>query len=425
MDRGHIRVCGTLTELQETLQLSERYQVWVNEFSEQKINTLENNLPGVSIKIISQSEDRNESVFNGDRATCLEFYNLPEHDSLNNVLDQLRLTDCIILNVAQIFPSLEQIFSHHTELFDQNALYPTQIPDHTTIPAKPSTIPANEHVGITIKRKHSKASFALIAKAFLIRDYLDESSYRVAFVIQLLNIVFSVGVFYFISLLVGDSAEPYLSDYGGDYFSFVLIGIAFSGYFGVGLSSFSNRLRQAQTTGTLEAMLATPARLSEIIISSSLWEYIMTTLRVVVYLAVGVLLMNANLNGNIFAATVILILTIITFSSLGIISASFVMVLKRGDPVAWAFSAVSTLLGGVYYPITILPDWLQMLARLLPITYALEGMRLALLQDASVNEILPQIVALIIFSVILLPGSLFSFRYAVKRAKIEGSLTHY
>jgi len=72
-----------------------------------------------------------------------------------------------------------------------------------------------------------------------------------------------------------------------------------------------------------------------------------------------------------------------------------------------------------------LPDWLQLLARLLPITYALEGMRLALLQDASIHDLLPQIAALSLFSVILLPGSLFSFRYAVKRAKIEGSLTHY
>jgi ABC-2 type transport system permease protein len=79
---------------------------------------------------------------------------------------------------------------------------------------------------------------------------IAEMSYRVSFLFQFLNIVFSVGVFYFLSRLIDKSSLiPSLASYGGDYFSFVLIGIAFTGYFGVGLSSFANNLRQAQTTG--------------------------------------------------------------------------------------------------------------------------------------------------------------------------------
>ncbi|MCK4727037.1 MAG: ABC transporter permease, partial [Anaerolineales bacterium] len=272
----------------------------------------------------------------------------------------------------------------------------------------------------------SPTSFLRTARAFLIRDFRIETSYRFAFALQLMNILLSVGVFYFISLLIGPSATPYLSRYGGDYFSFVIIGIAFAGYFGVGLSSFSSSLRQSQMSGTLEAMLTSPTRLSAIIVSSSLWAYLMTTIRVLVYLLVGALIMGATFGqGNLISALVVLVLTIITFSSLGIISASFVMVLKRGDPIAWLFSAVSTFLGGVYYPITILPEGLQWLARLIPVTYALDAMRLALLQGASLNELIPQILALCVFSVILLPSSLFAFRFAVQRAKVEGSLTHY
>ncbi|MEJ2265934.1 MAG: ABC transporter permease, partial [Anaerolineales bacterium] len=195
---------------------------------------------------------------------------------------------------------------------------------------------------------------------------------------------------------------PYLEAYGGDYFAFVLIGIAFAGYFGVGLSSFSSSLRQAQTTGTLEAMLTTPTALSTIILSSSLWSYLLTTLRVLVYLLIGDLFLKVNLGGgNYLGALIVLILTIISFSSLGIIAASFIMVLKRGDPITWLFNATSSFLGGIYYPVTILPGWLQFFSYLLPVTYALRAMRLALLQGASTATILSDILVLAVFSAIL------------------------
>ncbi len=263
------------------------------------------------------------------------------------------------------------------------------------------------------------------ALAFLRRDWRMQISYRFAFLLQFFGIFFNVFVFYFLSLLVGDSAAPYLADYGGSYFAFVLIGLAFSGYFGVGLRSFANNLREAQTTGTLEAMLLTPTRLSTIILSSGIYDYGYVTVQVLVYLALGALIFGVELNGNLPAALLILVLTIIAMTSMGIVAASFIMVLKRGDPVTWLFNTTSLLLGGVYYPVEILPPWLQALSRLLPITYALSAMRQALLNNASLQTLWPDIAALLVFCVLLVPLSLLSFRLAVHRAKIDGSLAHY
>lgn len=261
--------------------------------------------------------------------------------------------------------------------------------------------------------------------AFLSRDWRLQLSYRFAFFLQFFSVFFSVFVFYYLSLLVGDSAAPYLDAYGGDYFAFVLIGLAFSGYFGVGLRSFANNLRDAQTTGTLEAMLLTPSRLSTIILASGLYDYGYVTVQVVAYLMLGALIFNVQLGGNVAAAILILILTIIAMTSLGIIAASFIMVLKRGDPVTWIFNSVSLLLGGVYYPVEVMPGWLQLFSRLLPITYSLQAMRLALLSDASWSELLPDLAALAVFCVVLVPLSLLAFRTAVQRAKMDGSLAHY
>lgn len=262
--------------------------------------------------------------------------------------------------------------------------------------------------------------------AFICRDFINKASYKLAFFMEFAGIFFSVLSFFFLSELFGQAIIPHLKPYGGDYFSFVLIGIAFSSYLQVSLSTFAGSIRGAQTTGTLEALLVTQTGIPTIIISSSLYSFMRTSFSVLIYLLLGLLVFGVRMSGaNIPAAILILALTIIIFSSMGIISASFIMVIKRGDPVTWIFTSLSWLLGGVIYPISVLPDWLQKFSYLLPITYCLEGMRLALLKGFSTSALFPNILVLALFSVVLLPLSVGLFGYAVKRAKIEGSLTHY
>ncbi|MER3448075.1 MAG: ABC transporter permease [Candidatus Dadabacteria bacterium] len=255
---------------------------------------------------------------------------------------------------------------------------------------------------------------------------MTDTSYKFSFFMQLIGIFTSVLVFFFISKLIGDFGVKYLKPYGGNYFSFVLIGIAFFSYLRVSMQSLSESIREGQMLGTLEVLLVTQTEISTIIISSSLYSFIWASFRVGVYLLLGVFVFDVSVgNASILGALVILILTIISFSSLGIISASFIMVMKRGDPISWIFTNISGLLGGLYYPISILPSWLQKFSYLLPVTYSLEGMRLALLRGYSLSELMPNILGLAVFSVIALPISILIFEYAVKRAKIDGTLTQY
>jgi ABC-2 type transport system permease protein len=202
--------------------------------------------------------------------------------------------------------------------------------------------------------------------------------------------------------------------------------VAFTNYLEVSLDSFSSSIRNAQVTGTLEAILVTQTEIPTIIISSSLYSFIWTSFRVILYLIIGVLLFDLNISqANFTGAVVILLLTITTFSSIGIISASFIMVLKKGDPLGSVFAGLSWFLGGVYYPISVLPSWLRKFSYLIPLTYSLEGMRFALLKGYSLAALSPNIMGLGIFSVIMLPLSVLSFNFAVNKAKRDGSLTHY
>lgn len=261
--------------------------------------------------------------------------------------------------------------------------------------------------------------------AMFLQDFQTDISYRLAFLLQFASIFFSVFIFYFLSELIGEAAAGQINTQDGRYFPYVLVGIAFSGYFGVGLNSFASALRTAQSTGTLEALMMTPARLSTIIVGSASYSYLFTTLRVGIYLALGLALGVRFEGANWLAAGLGLLLAIIAFASIGIMAAGFVMVLKRGDPITWLVANLATLLGGVYYPVSALPHWLRPVAQLLPITYALELMRDALLNQASWSQLVSNLLALSGFCIVLFPLSLVVFRFAVRKARIDGSLAKY
>ncbi|GAB4270016.1 MAG: ABC transporter permease [Candidatus Promineifilaceae bacterium] len=261
--------------------------------------------------------------------------------------------------------------------------------------------------------------------AFLNRDLAHETSYRLAFLGTFANVFVRVLLFYFLSKFISTAATPYLGAYQGNYFAFVLIGITLGSYFSTGLSGFAHALREAQTTGTLEALLMTPAPLSIIIIGSALWSYAFTTIRVLAYLILGALLGMSFNQANFGAALVILTLAIIAFASIGILAAAIIMVIKRGDPVTGLLANAANLVGGVFYPVEVLPDWLQWLAKVLPLPYALHALRLALLNGAEWQTLWPDIAALLFFCLIGLPVSLLAFRSAIHYAKRDGSLTHY
>lgn len=262
--------------------------------------------------------------------------------------------------------------------------------------------------------------------AFIKRDFLIETSYRFSFMLRFLGIFFSAAGFFFLAKLFGKNISPYLEPYGGDYFSFVLIGIAISSFLATSMRSFSSSISGAQLQGTLESILITPTRISEIVLYSSIWNFISTAFDILVYLVIGIVIFGLRLNlANYAAAALVLVLTIVCFSGLGIISASFIMLLKRGDPISWVVASVSSFLGGTFFPIAVFPAWLQKLAYLFPLFYSLRAMRLALLKGYSFYALRYDVTALVVFIIAILPLSIFSFKHAVRVAKTEGSLGTY
>jgi ABC-2 type transport system permease protein len=262
--------------------------------------------------------------------------------------------------------------------------------------------------------------------AFIKKDFQIAMSYRFHIILRFGFMIATLFMFYFIGQTFSGSISPYLEAYGGSYFPYVLVGMAVSSFVSVGLSSLSADVRDAQVKGTLEALLSTPTSIFTILIGNSMWSFITSFLSSVIMLVGGMIFLNISIVVTQLIITfIVLLLTFIAFLTVGMLSAAFIMIFKQGSPIDVIFGSSSYFLGGIFFPLEVLPKPLQAVGYMLPITHSIRALRDLLLAHVNPVEIISPLINLIIFIIIVGPVSLIFFRYAVKRAKKNGSLIQY
>lgn len=261
--------------------------------------------------------------------------------------------------------------------------------------------------------------------AFFWRDLSIARTYRTVFVLEVVEALFGVAMFYYVARFVDSPQLQRALPQGGGYFAFSLIGFVFLDYLNAAMDTFDRSLEEARDAGTLEHLLVTQTSLPVILAGSAAYPFVVTTLRIAVYIAWGAALFGFPLRGANWPGVVaVLIATFLAFAGLGILSASYLLLFKRGNPAKWFFLSVSGVAGGMLFPISVLPDWLQTVARWNPVTYALDAMRGALLGGAGFPAVWQPLLALLLFAAVLLPLSMAVFSWALRRTKITGTLTH-
>ena len=258
-------------------------------------------------------------------------------------------------------------------------------------------------------------------RAFIKRDFLIEKNYKIAFFLRLAGMYLYLSVFYF----MGFWLEKNSSFFSGEFFLRVFLGIVFAKILLIPLNSFSESLRKEQLFGTLESLFMASKDNLRLLAGIVAYPLLYGFLETAIYL--GALVFIRLPGGiNIFFLLMGLFLGLISMTALGIISASFIMAFKRGDPVNFLLNAGMTLLGGVFFPVSILSGWLLKIAFLNPVTHALELIRIGFGFSGSLSVTpIESILFLTVFSLVILPAALYAFKLAVKYAKKTGSLGKY
>jgi ABC-2 type transport system permease protein len=268
--------------------------------------------------------------------------------------------------------------------------------------------------------------FVRVIVAFMRRELSALDGYRSAFVIRILGLGMAVATIVFLSRFVGAAANPHLAAYGGNYLGFMVLGVLAAEFQQVGVSGLAQRIRTSQMMGTLEAEIATPAPSWMVLGAPPTYEFVGAAIRSTAYLIGATLLLGLDLGRSNWLSVVLAVpLVIAVFSGLGLLAAGTTMLVRRLNPVSLIIGSLSFFLSGVLYPTTVLPDWLRAIGRLLPLTHTLAVLRGALLVGAGPAALADSFVALLIFAGLLAPIGAAVFAFALRRARIDGSLSHY
>jgi ABC-2 type transport system permease protein len=260
---------------------------------------------------------------------------------------------------------------------------------------------------------------------FFWRDLTIARTYRTVFVVEIVEALFGAATFYFVARFVDSPELRQALPQAGSYFAYSLVGFVFLDYLNAALDSFDHSLQEARDSGTLEHLLVTETSLPVFMAGSVLYPFLATTLRIAVYFLWSAALFGFPLgNANWLAVFAVLLAALLAFSGLGVLSASYLLLFKRGNPAKWFILGITSIIGGSLFPVRILPEWLQVVARWNPVTYALDAMRAALLTGRSIAAIWRPLAMLLLFAVVLLPLSMAVFAWAVRRTKVTGTLTH-
>jgi len=260
--------------------------------------------------------------------------------------------------------------------------------------------------------------------AYIKKEFLIEMSYKFAMMFSLLGISTTIATYFFIDRLFGNQMTSDLAPFATSYFPYVLVGNAFFAYVGLALGGFSGRIESEQSLGTLEVLFGSPTKLWVLMLAMVAWNTIYASAEVVGFFVVGGIGFGVDFSQiNWLSLISILGLSIVAFNSIGIIEAAWLLVFKRGLAAAWALNGLCALLGGVFFPVTVLPDWLQTIAAWNPITYAIHGLQLAIYQGTPITQLTHELWVLAAFCLVLVPLGLFSWNWALHRAKEDGSLS--
>src|SRR5947207_7249708 len=227
-------------------------------------------------------------------------------------------------------------------------------------------------------------------------------------------------------MYIGLSAPGLPKEQQAGFVLTLLIGTAVWSYLSVTFEGVSEMIILERWEGTIEYTFMAPISRFTHLIGSCWYAVAHGLLFTIIQLVVVGLFFHLDLShANYMTAIFMLLVGSISFIGFGIGAAVLPLLFtERGSQMSYIVRAVLLLVSGVYYPIQVLPQWMQPLAKISPANYVLEGLRAALLRGQVIwsAEIWSYTWPLIITGIVSIPLSVYIFRIAERYAKRTGRL---
>ena len=205
---------------------------------------------------------------------------------------------------------------------------------------------------------------------------------------------------------------------------YLLIGTLVWRFLSVVFNDISEMIQWERWEGTIEYTLMAPIHRFTHMMGQTVFAVIHGAIFTLAIAAVIVLFFHISLaHANLIAAGLMLIAGSLSFIGMGIMASVLPLLFpERGAQMTNVVQAFLLLLSGVYYPVEVLPRWMQLIARASPATYVLEGIRQAILQGVPTHALLGPFLYLMLVGVLLVFVGLRIFEKAERYAKRTGRL---
>ncbi len=256
-------------------------------------------------------------------------------------------------------------------------------------------------------------------------NWLVALSYRLDTFFAFMGLVIAVVPLYFISGALQPMMLSSIRVEAKEYFGFLMIGIITYSFVQNAVGAVHTVLAREISTGSFEALLSTPTSMAALIGGMVGQSFSMTLLRGIVLFGFSWALGAHIVWHGLPMALGALALLILAYLPFGLFAAALVLTFRTTGPFPQGVVTLSALMGGVYYPTTVIPSWLQQGAAFVPLTYGLRALRRALLDGAPASAVTADLGVLALFVVVLLATSIGAFQWALQRSKFTGTLAQY
>jgi len=204
----------------------------------------------------------------------------------------------------------------------------------------------------------------------------------------------------------------------------LLVGAVVWAYLGIIFEILTETVAWERWEGTIEYTFMAPLSRPIHLFGMGLFAIVYGVIRAVLLFAVVALFFHLQLaDANFAAALVVLVVASISFIGIGMMTAVLPLISpEKGTQLGFVAQGILLVVSGVYYPVTVLPEWMQWLAVISPATYALDGVREAILEGAGVQALKDDLWPLVVIGAVSVPLGLQVFSLGERHAKRHGKL---
>jgi len=210
-----------------------------------------------------------------------------------------------------------------------------------------------------------------------------------------------------------------------DYLGYIAVGTTVWMWQNVVLWNVGFALRDEQLRGTLETNWLSPTWRFSFLLGSSVTQLVTMCMFLVISTLEFGLIFGVRYHGSPWLVLLVVLVSIPAIYGLGFAFASVVITAKEAHAFVFLVRGLVMIFCGITFPLAVMPLWMQSVARWLPQTYIIHAMRTAALAGGSLQALLPDLIALLLFGAAWLLLGYVLFNLMERRARQTGAIGQY